>query len=66
MVQQAVNALGERQRIALTLSKFEGLSYQEIADSMELSVKAVQIIAQSSSRESAIAPSTPTSIKGCH
>lgn len=42
MVQQAVNALGERQRIALTLSKFEGLSYQEIADSMELSVKAVK------------------------
>ncbi len=42
MVQQAVQALGERQRIALTLSKFEGLSYQEIADSMDMSVKAVK------------------------
>ncbi len=42
MVQQAVLALGERQRIALTLSKFEGLSYQEIADSMDMSVKAVK------------------------
>ena len=42
MVQQAVNALGERQRMALLLCKFEGLSYQEIADSMELSVKAVK------------------------
>ena len=42
MVQQAVMALGERQRIALLLSRFEGMSYQEIADSMELSVKAVK------------------------
>jgi RNA polymerase sigma-70 factor (ECF subfamily) len=42
MVQQAVQALGERQRMALLLSKFEGLSYQEIADSMEMSVKAVK------------------------
>lgn len=44
MVQQAVMALNERQRIALTLSKFEGLSYQEIAETMELSVKAVKSI----------------------
>jgi RNA polymerase sigma-70 factor (ECF subfamily) len=42
MVQQAVMALGERQRIALMLSRFEGLSYQEIADTMDLSVKAVK------------------------
>jgi RNA polymerase sigma-70 factor (ECF subfamily) len=42
MVQQAVNALGERQRMALLLCKFEGLSYQEIADTMDLSVKAVK------------------------
>lgn len=42
MVQQAVMALNERQRIALTLCKFEGMSYQEIADTMELSVKAVK------------------------
>lgn len=42
MVQQAVEALGERQRMALLLCKFEGLSYQEIADTMDLSVKAVK------------------------
>ncbi len=42
MVKQAVQALAERQRIALTLSKFEGLSYQEIADTMGMSVKAVK------------------------
>ncbi len=42
MVQQAVMALGDRQRMALMLSRFEGLSYQEIADAMNLSVKAVK------------------------
>ncbi len=42
MVQQAIEALGERQRMALLLCKFEGLSYQEIADTMDLSVKAVK------------------------
>jgi RNA polymerase sigma-70 factor (ECF subfamily) len=42
IVQQAVQALGERQRIALMLSKFEGLCYQDIADTMGLSVKAVK------------------------
>lgn len=42
MVQQAVQALGERQRTALILSRFDGLSYQEIADTMDLTVKAVK------------------------
>jgi RNA polymerase sigma-70 factor, ECF subfamily len=42
VVQQAVQALGERQRIALLLSKFEGLSYQDISETMGLSVKAVK------------------------
>ncbi len=42
MVQQAVQALGDRQRMAMMLSKFEGLSYQEIAETMGLSVKAVK------------------------
>jgi len=42
MVQQAVQALGDRQRMAMMLSKFEGLSYQDIADTMGLSVKAVK------------------------
>jgi RNA polymerase sigma-70 factor (ECF subfamily) len=42
MVQQAIQALGERQRMAMMLSKFEGLCYQDIADTMGLSVKAVK------------------------
>lgn len=42
MVRTAVEALNDRQRTALLLCKFEGLSYQEIADTMELSVQAVK------------------------
>lgn len=42
MVQLAVEALNERQRMALMLSKYEGLSYQEIADVMDLTVQAVK------------------------
>ncbi len=42
MVRTAVEALNDRQRTALILCKFEGLSYQEIADTMELSVQAVK------------------------
>lgn len=39
---QAIQALGERQRTAIMLSKFESMSYQEIADTMGLSVQAVK------------------------
>lgn len=42
MVRMAIEALNERQRMALMLCKFEGLSYQEIAESMGLSVQAVK------------------------
>ena len=42
MVRLAVDALNERQRMALLLCKFEGLSYQEIAEAMDLSVQAVK------------------------
>lgn len=42
MVRLAIEALNERQRMALMLCKFEGLSYQEIAESMQLSVQAVK------------------------
>ncbi|MCY2983612.1 MAG: RNA polymerase sigma factor [Planctomycetota bacterium] len=42
VVLQALQALGERQRTAIMLSKFEGMSYQEIADTMGLSVKAIK------------------------
>ena len=42
IVRQAVEALGERQRTALMLSRFENLSYAEIAETMGLSTKAVK------------------------
>jgi RNA polymerase sigma-70 factor (ECF subfamily) len=42
MIQLAVEALSERQRTALMLNKFENLSYQEIADTMGLTVQAVK------------------------
>ena len=41
-VLQALQALGDRQRTALMLSKFEGMSYQEISETMGLSVKAIK------------------------
>ncbi|HMP79123.1 MAG TPA: sigma-70 family RNA polymerase sigma factor [Pirellulaceae bacterium] len=42
VVRTAMQSLNERQRMAIWLSKFEEMSYQEIADTMELSVKAVK------------------------
>ena len=42
VVQQALNQLNERQRLAVVLNKFEDMSYQEIADIMGISVKAVK------------------------
>ena len=42
IVRTAVEALNDRQRMALLLCKFEGLSYQEIANTMDLSVQAVK------------------------
>jgi RNA polymerase sigma-70 factor (ECF subfamily) len=42
MVRAAIEALNERQRMALLLCKFEGLSYQEIAETMGLTVQAVK------------------------
>ena len=42
MVRQAVAALSDRQRMALLLSKFEGMSYQDIAETMGLSVQAIK------------------------
>ncbi len=42
VVQQALNHLNERQRLAVVLNKFEDMSYQEIADVMGISVKAVK------------------------
>lgn len=42
IVQQAIDTLNERQKMALLLSKFEGMSYIEIAETMELTVQAVK------------------------
>jgi len=42
MVRHAVAALNERQRMALLLAKFEGMSYQDIAQTMGLSVQAIK------------------------
>lgn len=37
-----IEKLNEKQRVAFTLQKIEGLSYQEVADVMELSLPAVE------------------------
>ncbi len=42
VVRQAIHSLSERQRMALLLSKFEGMSYVEIGETMELSTQAVK------------------------
>ncbi|MFU7560019.1 RNA polymerase sigma factor [Roseiconus sp. JC912] len=42
IVLHAVKTLGERQRTALMLSRFENLSYAEIAETMGLTTKAVK------------------------
>ena len=42
IVQQAILSLSERQRLALLLSKFEGMSHTEIGETMELSSQAVK------------------------
>jgi RNA polymerase sigma-70 factor (ECF subfamily) len=42
VIREAIDSLNERQRMALLLSKFEGMSYTDIADTMGLSVQAVK------------------------
>ncbi len=42
IVRQAVESLSERQRMALMLSRFESMSYAEIAETMDLTPKAVK------------------------
>ncbi len=42
MVQLALNALNERQRMAILLQKFEGMDYAEIAQVMEMTPQAVK------------------------
>lgn len=42
VVQQALGELSDRQRMALLLHKFEGMSYADIGESMEMSAAAVK------------------------
>lgn len=42
LVQQALVALPDKEKVALTLRKYEGYSYQEIADIMKCSVAAIK------------------------
>jgi RNA polymerase sigma-70 factor (ECF subfamily) len=42
VVRMAMESLNERQRLAVLLSKFEAMSYIEIAETMNLSVQAVK------------------------
>jgi len=42
VLKQAVDSLAENQRIAITLHKYEGFSYKEVADIMNTSVSSVE------------------------
>ena len=42
IVQSALDTLNERQRMAVLLHKFEGMSYEDIAAAMDLSTEAVK------------------------
>ncbi|MGE0610675.1 MAG: RNA polymerase sigma factor, partial [Pirellulales bacterium] len=42
VVRIAINALGDRQRLAVLLSKFEDMGYADIAETMQLSPEAVK------------------------
>jgi RNA polymerase sigma-70 factor (ECF subfamily) len=42
VVRSALESLSERQRLAVLLNKFEGMSYADIAQTMELSTQAVK------------------------
>jgi RNA polymerase sigma-70 factor (ECF subfamily) len=42
MVRLAIDSLGERQRMAVLLNKFEGMCYADIAEVMELSPQAIK------------------------
>jgi RNA polymerase sigma-70 factor (ECF subfamily) len=42
VVRQAIGTLNDRQRLAVLLSKFESMSYEEIADTMEMTPQAIK------------------------
>ena len=51
IVRMSVETLGERQRMAVLLSKFEGMSYAEIAEVMEISHPGAEVAALAGPRE---------------
>ena len=42
VIRQAIATLNERQRMAVLLSKFESMSYEEIAETMQMSTQAIK------------------------
>ena len=42
VIRQAMSTLNERQRMAVLLSKFESMSYEEIAETMQMSTQAIK------------------------
>jgi RNA polymerase sigma-70 factor (ECF subfamily) len=42
IVREAIGTLNERQRMAVLLSKFENMSYEDIADTMEMTPQAIK------------------------
>ena len=42
VINEAIQSLGPRQRTAMLLSKYEGMSYNEIAETMGLTTQAVK------------------------
>jgi RNA polymerase sigma-70 factor (ECF subfamily) len=42
LVRKAVSELPERQRMALVLSQFEGMSYKEVAEIMKITLSSVE------------------------
>ena len=42
ILKQAVDSLSKKQRIAITLNKYEGFSYQEVAEIMQTTLSAVE------------------------
>lgn len=42
VIRRAMTTLNERQRMAVLLSKFEGMSYEEIAETMQMSTQAIK------------------------
>lgn len=41
-INEAINSLPERCRVVFTLSRFENMSYQKIADELQISIKTVE------------------------